>query len=100
MTCPQWHDSVPDFIYHVIILCAALQECDEYAIRSQVTWKAAKDAGIFDLEMAPVEVTKRKKTETVDTDEHPRPETTVEKIGKLPPVFSKDGVVTAANASG
>jgi acetyl-CoA acyltransferase 2 len=36
----------------------------------------------------------------VDTDEHPRPDSTVEKIGKLPPVFKKDGVVTAANASG
>jgi len=50
--------------------------------------------------MAPVEVMKKKKAVTVDTDEHPRPDTTVEKISQLPPVFKKDGVVTAANASG
>ena len=35
-----------------------------------------------------------------DTDEHPKPQTTVEQIGKLPPVFKKGGVVTAASASG
>jgi len=51
--------------------------------------------------MASVEtLTKKKKPHLVDTDEHPRPESTVEKLGKLPPVFSKEGVVTAANASG
>lgn len=50
--------------------------------------------------MAPVEVETRKGTQVVDTDEHPRPETTVEKIAKLKPVFKKDGAVTAANASG
>eukprot|EP00566_Odontella_aurita_P001467 CAMPEP_0113589390 /NCGR_PEP_ID=MMETSP0015_2-20120614/36060_1 /TAXON_ID=2838 /ORGANISM="Odontella" /LENGTH=239 /DNA_ID=CAMNT_0000495401 /DNA_START=546 /DNA_END=1266 /DNA_ORIENTATION=+ /assembly_acc=CAM_ASM_000160 len=77
------------------------QECDEFAIRSQQTWGKAKEAGVFDLEMAPVEVKGRKgKTEVVDTDEHPRPDSTLEKLSKLKPVFKKDGLVTAANASG
>jgi acetyl-CoA acyltransferase 2 len=50
--------------------------------------------------MAPIEVKTRKGAVTVDTDEHPRPETKLEKIAGLKPVFKKDGVVTAANASG
>lgn len=76
------------------------QECDEFAIRSQTMWKAAADAGVFELETAPVEVKAKKGTKTITLDEHPRPDTTIEKLGKLPPVFKKDGVVTAANASG
>lgn len=76
------------------------QECDEYAIRSQTLWGKAKAAGVFDLEMANVEVETRKGTQIVDTDEHPRPETLLEKIATLKPVFKKDGAVTAANASG
>ena len=50
--------------------------------------------------MAPIELTTRKGTQILDTDEHPRPDVTLEKLGKLRPVFKKDGVVTAANASG
>mmetsp|Transcript_26452 Transcript_26452/g.32005 ORF Transcript_26452/g.32005 Transcript_26452/m.32005 type:complete len:398 (-) Transcript_26452:165-1358(-) len=76
------------------------EECDEYAIRSQKAWGEAKQSGQFDFEMAPVEIETRKGTEIIDTDEHPRPETTLEKIQKLKPVFKKNGVVTAANASG
>jgi acetyl-CoA acyltransferase 2 len=63
-------------------------------------WKKAKDAGHFDLEMAPIEVKGKKGPVLVDTDEHPRPETVLEKIAKLKPVFAKDGVVTAAGSSG
>jgi len=76
------------------------EQCDEYAIRSQTTWGAAKAAGHFDAEIAPIEVKSRKGMVTVDTDEHPRPSTLLEKIAGLKPVFKKDGVVTAANASG
>lgn len=76
------------------------EECDEFAVRSQQTWGKAKDAGIFDLEIAPIEVAGRKGTTIIDTDEHPRPEATVEGLAKLKPVFKKDGVVTAASASG
>lgn len=76
-------------------------ECDEYAVRSQQAWGAAHAAGVFGAELAPVTVSNKKKGEVVvDTDEHSRPETSVEKIGKLRAVFKKDGVVTAANASG
>lgn len=70
------------------------EDCDAYAIQSQQRWAAAHDAGIFEPELAPVETKKK----TLTQDEHPRPESTVEKISKLPPVFG--GVVTAANASG
>jgi len=76
------------------------QECDEFAVRSQQTWGEAKKNGLFDLEIAPVEITSKRGTKVVDTDEHPRPETTVDKLSSLKPVFKKDGVVTAATASG
>lgn len=76
------------------------QDCDEYAIRSQKTWGQAKKDGVFDLEIAPVEIQTKKGVKTVDTDEHPRPDTSLEKIASLRAVFKKDGVVTAANASG
>jgi len=75
-------------------------ECDEFAVRSQQAWGEAKKNGVFDLEIAPVEVKGRKGPVVVDTDEHPRPQTTVESLSKLRPVFKKDGVVTAATASG
>ena len=56
---------------------------------------------MFDAEIAPVEVKSRKGTKIVDTDEHPRPDVTIENLAKLPPVFDREsGVVTAANASG
>jgi acetyl-CoA acyltransferase 2 len=75
-------------------------ECDDFAVRSQQTWGEAKKNGVFDLEIAPVEVSSKKGPKVVDTDEHPRPETKVEKLASLKPVFKKDGVVTAASASG
>lgn len=76
------------------------EECDEFAVRSQQLWGKAKEAGVFDLEIAPVEVKGRKGPTIVDADEHPRPEATVESLARLKPVFKKDGVVTAASASG
>jgi len=77
------------------------QECDEYSIRSQQLHKAAQDAGFFRDEMAPIQIAGRKGTfTTMDQDEHVRPDSTVESLAKLKPVFRKDGVVTAANASG
>ncbi|XP_055415231.1 3-ketoacyl-CoA thiolase, mitochondrial isoform X2 [Bubalus kerabau] len=76
------------------------EDCDRYALQSQQRWKAANDAGYFDYEMAPVEVKTRKGKETMQVDEHPRPQTTMEQLNKLPPVFKKEGTVTAGNASG
>lgn len=75
-------------------------ECDEFAVLSHHRWNAANEKGIFDLEIAPVEVKTKKGTKVLDTDEHPRPDASVEKISGLKPVFKKDGVVTAASASG
>jgi len=76
------------------------EQCDEYAIRSQQAWGVAKKAGVFDLEIAPITVKGKKGPQVVDTDEHPKPETLLSKIATLKPVFKKDGVVTAASASG
>jgi len=77
------------------------EDADNMAIRSQTSWKQAKDNGYFDAEIAPIELKKgRKGLVTFDTDEHPRPEVTMDQLAKLPTVFKKGGAVTAANASG
>jgi acetyl-CoA acyltransferase 2 len=76
------------------------EECDRYALQSQQRWKAANDAGYFNEEMAPIEVKTRKGKQTMQVDEHARPQTTLEQLQKLPPVFKKEGTVTAGNASG
>ncbi|NMR19967.1 thiolase family protein [Cellulomonas fimi] len=75
------------------------QEQDEFAAESQR--RAALDAAraAFAEEIVPVEVGGRKPF-TVDTDEHPRPDTTVETLARLRPVFEEGGTVTAGNASG
>jgi len=76
------------------------EEQDRYALRSQQEAKRAKDAGVFAEEIVPVEVKTRKGTMLFDTDDHMRPETTLEGLAKLRPAFNKDGFVTAGNASG
>uniref|UniRef100_A0A8C6XYT5 Acetyl-CoA acyltransferase 2 n=1 Tax=Naja naja TaxID=35670 RepID=A0A8C6XYT5_NAJNA len=76
------------------------EECDRYAFKTQQRWKAAHEAGHFKAEMAPIEVKVKKSKQSLERDEHPRPETTLEQLGKLPTVFKKDGTVTAGNASG
>lgn len=76
---------------------------DQFALQSQLRWHAAHQAGKFRDEIAPVEIPQRKGDPVVvDTDEHPRPDTTLEKLSKLRPVFAKDdlGTVTAGNSSG
>ena len=75
------------------------QECDDFAVRSQNLWAEANKAGKFKDEIAPMEVKGRKGMMTVDTDEHPRVPDPA-KLSQLKPVFKKDGLVTAANASG
>jgi acetyl-CoA C-acetyltransferase/acetyl-CoA acyltransferase 2 len=76
------------------------EQCDEYALGSQQRWAAANEKGFFKDEIAPVDLQVKKATVSFATDEHPRPQTTKEILGKLNPVFKKDGVVTAGNASG
>ena len=74
---------------------------DEFALRSQQKAAAAMEAGRFDDELTPVTVPQRKGDPViVDTDEHPRPGTTLETLASLPPVFREGGTVTAGNASG
>jgi acetyl-CoA acetyltransferase family protein len=73
---------------------------DEFALRSQRTAIRSAQDGFFAQEITPVEVRDRKGPVIVDADEGPRPDTSAEKLAKLPPRFKKDGVVTAGNASG
>jgi acetyl-CoA acetyltransferase family protein len=76
------------------------QQCDEYALSSQQRWAAANEKGYFKDEIAPIELASKKGPTTFAVDEHPRPQSTLEILAKLSPVFKKDGVVTAGNASG
>jgi acetyl-CoA acyltransferase 2 len=76
------------------------EEQDAYALRSQTEAKRAQDAGVFAEEIVPYEVKTRKGVKVVDRDDHLRPDTTLEVLAKLPTAFSKDGFVTAGNASG
>jgi acetyl-CoA acyltransferase 2 len=75
-------------------------ECDAYALRSQKAWAEAQAAGRFADEIVPLELKSKKGPIKFDKDEHARPDTTPEALAKLSPVFKKDGVVTAGNASG
>lgn len=73
---------------------------DEYALSSQKRAAAAVEAGRLSEEIVPVEIKGRKGTTLFDRDDHLRPDTTLEGLAKLRPAFSKDGFVTAGNASG
>lgn len=98
------------------------KEVDEFAFRSQQVnrlalksgflrflflfipffqlWAAANAKGVFKDEIVPVDIKTRKGMTQMTTDEHPKPQTTMEQFAKLATVFKKDGVVTAASASG
>jgi acetyl-CoA C-acetyltransferase len=76
------------------------QEQDEFAAASQRKAGEAMKAGRFKDEIAPVTVKGRKGDTVVENDEYPKPETTFEVLAKLRPAFSKEGTVTAGNASG
>ncbi|KAB8043755.1 3-oxoadipyl-CoA thiolase [Janthinobacterium aquaticum] len=74
---------------------------DALALRSQQRWAAAHAAGVFDSEIVPVAVPQKKgDPKMVTTDEHPRPDTSLEMLAKLKGVVKPDGTVTAGNASG
>jgi len=76
------------------------REQDEFAAASQQKAEAAQKAGRFKAEIAPLEIVARKATTVFDSDEFIRAGTTAEALGELKPAFSKDGTVTAGNASG
>ncbi|MBJ6802226.1 thiolase family protein [Geomonas propionica] len=77
------------------------QEQDEFALATQRKWSAAHAAGRFADELVPVPVPQKKGDPLlVERDEFPRPDVTMEQLGKLPTAFKKDGTVTAGNSSG
>ncbi|WP_201619438.1 3-oxoadipyl-CoA thiolase [Psychrobacter maritimus] len=74
---------------------------DAFALRSQQRTAVAQEAGFFKDEITPVSIPQRKGDPVIiDTDEHPRSDTTLEKLTKLRPIVTSDGTVTAGNASG
>ncbi len=74
---------------------------DAFALRSQQRWAAAHKAGFFAGEITPVTIPQKKgDPKIVDTDEHPRPDTTIEMLARLKGVVKEGGTVTAGNASG
>jgi acetyl-CoA acetyltransferase family protein len=75
-------------------------EQDRYAHRSQQLASRAWSEGRLAEEVTPVDIKSRKGTTLFAQDDHLRPDTTLEALAKLPPVFKKDGTVTAGNASG
>lgn len=76
------------------------EEQDRFAVASQNKAEAAQKAGRFKDEIVPFTISTRKGDIVVDTDEYPRHGATLEAMAKLKPAFSKDGTVTAGNASG
>jgi acetyl-CoA acyltransferase len=74
---------------------------DAFALRSQQRWAVAHAAGFFKDEIIPVSIPQKKgEAKVFDTDEHARPDTTIEALAKLKGVVTPDGSVTAGNASG
>ena len=94
-------DSMPETAENVATeFGVSREEQDKFAYQSQMKAKAAMEANKFKDELIPVTYEdKRGNTITVDTDEHPRPDTSLEVLAKLKPLFP-NGTVTAGNASG
>ena len=76
------------------------RECDELALLSHQRATRAVQDGVFKREIVPVEIKSKKGVKVYETDEHMIPDASIESMSVLPPAFKKDGVVTAANASG
>src|SRR2546423_13675222 len=73
---------------------------DDYAYKSQQRYATALKAGLFAEELVPIAVASPKGTSKVAADEQPRPDTTIEGLARLKPVFSEDGTVTAGDGPG
>jgi acetyl-CoA acyltransferase len=92
LTAENIHERFPEFTREM---------ADAYAAESQRKAKAAMEAGKFNSMMVPIDVELADGTRMVaDTDQHPRPETTLEKLAALKPAFKENGRVTAGNSSG
>jgi 3-oxoadipyl-CoA thiolase len=88
---------------NVVEQCGVSREDqDAFALTSQQRWRAASEAGRFADEIVPIEVADGRETHSFDTDEHPRPDVTMESLAALKPAFKRDasGSVTAGNSSG
>jgi acetyl-CoA C-acetyltransferase len=75
-------------------------EQDEFALMSQTRAARAIAAGRLDAEIVPVTIESKKGSTTFSRDEHPFPDASLEKLARLPPVFSKTGTISAGNSSG
>jgi 3-oxoadipyl-CoA thiolase len=75
------------------------EDQDAFGLRSHQRTVAAREAGVFAEEIVPIEAPQGRETVTVDTDEGPRPDASLEKMAKLRPAFREGGTVTAGNAS-
>ncbi len=95
-------DSMPETADNVALEYAiSRHDQDAFALRSQQRWAAAEARGVFAEEIVPVAVPQRKGPPVVvEVDEHPRPDTTMEKLAALHPLNGHDKTVTAGNASG
>jgi acetyl-CoA acetyltransferase family protein len=95
-------DSMPETAENVAVdYKIARVDQDAFALRSQQRWAAAHKDGFFRREIVPVTLPQKKgDPKNFDTDEHPRPDTTLDQLGKLKGVVKPDGTVTAGNASG
>lgn len=95
-------DSMPETADNVAAdFAVSREDQDAFAARSQARWAAAHEAGVFADEIVPVHVPQQKGDPlVVDRDEHPRPGTTAEQLGRLKGVNGPDRSVTAGNASG
>jgi 3-oxoadipyl-CoA thiolase len=94
-------DSMPETGENVAAdFAISREDQDAFALRSQQRTARAQSSGFFAEEITAVEITGKKGTITVASDEHPRPDTTIEALAKLKPAFRNPGTVTAGNASG
>jgi len=75
-------------------------QCDEYSLLSQTRCKEASAKGVFASEMKSFKIESKKAVIEISKDEHPKPEVTLEKLSTMKALFKKDGLVTAATASG
>lgn len=95
-------DSMPETADNVArAFSIARDDQDAFALRSQKRWAAAQAAGVFRDEIVPVRIPQRKgEPLVVDSDEHPRPDTTLDQLGRLKGINGPELTVTAGNASG
>jgi len=102
MKCKYGVDSMPETAENVAEeFHISRADQDAFAWRTQLRWAHAHAAGFFKHEIVAVPVPQAKGDAKIfDTDEHPRPETTLEALAKLKPVVKPNGTVTAGNASG